>query len=528
LKYWIFLIILFAGACASIQAPEGGEVDIAPPVLIKERSTPNEQLRYRPEVITLEFDEWIELKDPAQEVVISPPTRTPPKIVRKGKTVEVSFDPDEPWKDSTTYILQFGKAIIDRNEGNIAHAINYVFSTGNRLDSLSANGTLLDAKTLLPIENALILLYRGDQDSIATNTLPDYYTSTDKNGHFQFKYMRPGNYRVFSLLDKNRNYRYDFGEERLGWLDQRVQISADSNVLPLLNLPLPVRVPRIIAIDSTSQNGQRTYHWNRPVADTVKVIFKDHPLQFRWIGDTSLRVFQQPGCPDGFLTVKNDTLIYPGFRDTLSAIAQVPKLTKKGKQEALAPLVLKSEIPLSVLDTALIQVMEDSLQVSPGEVQLLGNGDTIAISGITQPDANRAITFLPGALTSWQGAANEDTLKLLYLVGEEGALGSITIVLEEIPRGEQVILELINAKYEPERHPVLYRGLDTWAYTFSGLEPGSYKVFISLDQNGNGRWDSGDYYAKQPSEPRSLHEVPPLRANWEVKITLIPEWVKPK
>lgn len=526
MRYWIILIVFFAGACASIQPPEGGKDDITPPSLIVEESTPNEQLQYRPEVITLQFDEWIELKDPAQEVVISPPTQSPPKVVRKGKTVEVTFDPEEPWKDSTTYILQFGKAIVDRNEGNIAKEINYVFSTGDVLDSLTASGKVIDAQTLLPVENALVLLYRGDQDSIANKALPDYYTTSDKEGQYQFKYLRPGNYRVFTLLDKNRNYRYDFGEERLGWLDQRIQISTDSNKLPLLNLPLPVRVPRIVGIDSTTQIGQRTFQWNRPVSDTVQVIFEDHPLQFRWIGDTSLRLFQQPGCPDGYLTVNKDTLRYPAFQDTLSPISQAPSLTKKGKQEALSNLILKSEQPFSKIDTALIRVMEDTIPISIRDIQLFGRGDSIALTGITNPNTNRAITFLPGALVSWQGAVNEDTLTLLYLVGEEGALGSITIVLEGIPAGDQVILELINAKYEAVAKPVLYRGMDMWEYTFGGLEPGNYKVFISHDQNGNGRWDGGDYYSKRPSEPRSLHDVPPLRANWEVKITLVPEWAE--
>ena len=110
--------------------PEGGEKDTTPPVLRTELSTPDQQTNFRPTEIRLVFDEWIQLKDPLKQVVISPPLKKAPLVTSEGKAVVVQFNADEPWKDSTTYTLQFGKAITDRNEGNVTPDVRYVFSTG--------------------------------------------------------------------------------------------------------------------------------------------------------------------------------------------------------------------------------------------------------------------------------------------------------------------------------------------------------------------------------------------------------------
>ena len=135
--------------------PEGGEKDTTPPVLRTELSTPDQQTNFRPTEIRLVFDEWIQLKDPLKQVVISPPLKKAPLVTSEGKAVVVQFNADEPWKDSTTYTLQFGKAITDRNEGNVTPDVRYVFSTGPVIDSLSAGGVLLDARSRAPVADAL-------------------------------------------------------------------------------------------------------------------------------------------------------------------------------------------------------------------------------------------------------------------------------------------------------------------------------------------------------------------------------------
>ena len=48
---------------------------------------------------------------------------------------------------NSTYYIQFGNAIRDVNEGNVAKDFSYVFSTGDHIDSMTLSGRVLMAET---------------------------------------------------------------------------------------------------------------------------------------------------------------------------------------------------------------------------------------------------------------------------------------------------------------------------------------------------------------------------------------------
>src|ERR1700759_4713430 len=82
-----FLVML---GCASIQKPAGGPRDRMPPKLLK--ATPeNETRNFKAKQIRLDFDEYFTLKNPFQEIVVSPTDSLPPTFKVSKKSLIIDF-----------------------------------------------------------------------------------------------------------------------------------------------------------------------------------------------------------------------------------------------------------------------------------------------------------------------------------------------------------------------------------------------------------------------------------------------------
>ena len=88
--------------------PQGGPKDETPPTILQELPA-NGSVNFSGSVITIQCNEYLQMKDVANQVLISPPQRRTPTVKAVGKKVTVTFD--EPLRDSTTYVIDFGKLI---------------------------------------------------------------------------------------------------------------------------------------------------------------------------------------------------------------------------------------------------------------------------------------------------------------------------------------------------------------------------------------------------------------------------------
>jgi uncharacterized protein (DUF2141 family) len=524
LSRWSFLFIVVLSACARVLPPEGGAKDELPPKLEKALSTPDRQTNFRPVQVDLFFDEWIQLKEAQKQVVISPPTVTPPKVTVKGKRIEVLFNPDEPWKDSTTYTLFFGKAVSDRSEGNVVPDMKYVFSTGPVLDSLEASGIIIDAKTRQPVADVIIMLHRSTEDSVIVKELPDYFTMSDKNGSYRFSNLRKGTYQLFALDDRNNNYRFDQPEERLAWVDNLITISGLQSALPRLELPQASRKLRVIAIDSTRQQGAISFAFNRTPIHWSDPLESDSLSFFQWTADSLLTIWLQPGTRGGRFIVEGDTLMYPSFTDSLSPVNNLPKLVRQGKQPPELPIQFVCSPPLVLPDSGLIEVFIDSVKLPLGGMSISEKGDTLTLYGVTPSESNVVLRFLPGALKSVTGAVNQDSMAMGYQTGASGDWAMINLTIDSILSTYPILLDLTDAQGKPVLGTIRSAFTTKWVINLPPLLPGSYLLFLSSDTNGNGFWDGADYFRNIPAEPRSVHILPTLRANWEIEHRIVPGW----
>lgn len=225
------LLLLFASAflnrCARMMTPTGGPRDSLPPVIVA--MTPDNFCTNRPltghDPIYIAFDEFVQLKDLQKEFFTSPAMKKKPTVTLRGRGVAIQLrDTLEP---NTTYALNFGSAIRDNNEGNPLHSMRYVFSTGPEIDSMVCSGYTADSYKADSVSKSFIWFFPADSveqvaeyDSTLFKYKPAVIARAENNGIFIAQNLKPIDYRIYAIHDKNDNQIYEPGTDLVGFLDK--------------------------------------------------------------------------------------------------------------------------------------------------------------------------------------------------------------------------------------------------------------------------------------------------------------------
>jgi hypothetical protein len=210
-------------SCANTKgAPTGGPKDTIPPKIVSVYPLQNTiNVPTKNTEIKITFDEYIQVKEPNKNILLSPPQEKKIKTKIKGKSLIVTFPTD--LDSSKTYSISFGSSIVDNNEGNKLGNYIYSFSTGSTIDSLLFSGTVIDNETLLPLEGISVSLYETPTDSCVLNKLPDAITKTDKWGYFSLTNLKNVPYAIFAFKDDNGNNKYEQDNELIGFADSLIR-----------------------------------------------------------------------------------------------------------------------------------------------------------------------------------------------------------------------------------------------------------------------------------------------------------------
>ena len=233
--YSIFIYLLLLSSCANIVAPTGGKKDADSPEIL------NKSILEKEGIISIDFtfNEYIQLNKWEEYFYISPPTEKRIQKKIKGKMLTLTIE--DTLAKNTTYNIALNNCIKDNNEGNIVDTLNFIFSTYDKIDSLTLSGKLQDAYTLDAVENAWIMLFVNSRvDSIIFKEKPNYIAKTNENGDFHFPNLNSKNYTIVSLTDFDFIYNE---EEKIAFLNTTVNAKRDSFISLLSFDP-------IIAIDS--------------------------------------------------------------------------------------------------------------------------------------------------------------------------------------------------------------------------------------------------------------------------------------
>lgn len=217
-----YIIAISNTGCGQVGMPTGGPKDSIPPRLVNASPTLN-STNVKGNKITLTFNEYIDLKEPQTNILISPLPKKQPLIDFKLKTVTVKL------KDSllpnTTYSINFGNAIVDNNEGNPLGGFVYVFSTGNQIDSFMLPGKVILAETGKYDSTILVMLYRKTEDSAVHKNKPDYVARLSGDGSFTFVNLPAGSFNLYALKDGDGGKTYNSKKEIFAFADAPVSVS---------------------------------------------------------------------------------------------------------------------------------------------------------------------------------------------------------------------------------------------------------------------------------------------------------------
>ncbi len=507
---WLFTIVIFFAACARVGNPTGGEKDTTPPKILK-TIPENKATNFKGQEIKIYFDEFIQLKNINNELLITPPQKKQPEITPLGtasKEIRIKF------KDSllpnTTYVINFGESIEDFNEGNKLGNYQFVFSTGNQIDSLSLKGKVTPLYFKKNPEKIILGLYPAEKftDSIVFREPPFYVAKTGKNGNFQFNYLKKGKYKIIALADEVTNYVYNPQKEAIGFIDSIIEIPKDS----MVNVYLFKERKKFKAdkFEQVSHNHiKATYEGNidslgfrflSPVVDSLILIEPAQTNIWYKSNSDSVKVEMFNGKYRKTLKGKRKE-----EKDSLKVILKI-----QAAFHPLDSLIIQGNIPIIKIDKNKIELLKDSLP-SPFEIKerALKKWEVVFDK---ETGKKYQIKIFPGAATDYLGNKNKDTIQRNFAIAKADKFGKLVLTIPEI--NSPYFVELLDSSNKIIRKsPTTIQN----EIAFDYLKPGKYYIRIIFDKNQNNKWDTGDYLKHLYPEKIILISKPvEVRANWDL------------
>lgn len=512
-------------SCATITNPTGGPKDTTPPRIVR-AFPPDSSINFSGQQVELQFNEFINLKDPSSQVIISPVLGVPADFKQKNKSLIITFK--EKLQKNTSYTINLANAITDLTEGNAMEPYNYVFSTGPYLDSLVIKGHVTHIENQAPEKGISVMLYKNLSDTVILKRKPDFFTRTDTGGNFVLQNLAPGQYKLIALKDENNNYLYD-NQEMLGFTSQPVD--AKEKVKTELSLFKEEKNKQGVLKATALEFGKIMIVFNRPVKqfnlrtdflpDTAGLI-----KEFNKHKDSLLLWYRNIGKDSTYLILSDGE-----FRDTLG-IALIPKDNKfsklKEKQKKLniqtnlaSPFDLEAAIkfmlsrPASEYDIKNVSLLEDSTKL---ENYILVAKDSVKRKfEIVYPwkEASHYHLLVPkGTFKDILGNEN-DTIKTDFTIKPADSYGNFTLRLHLADTTTNYIVQLLDEKDVLVQENFIEASQNV---EYKYLNPGKYKARLIFDSNNNLRWDTGDYLNHVQPEKIIIYKDPiEIRAHWDLE-----------
>lgn len=565
----------FAFSCANIGNPDGGPYDELPPKFVKSTPQPGSLNNKRTE-ISIEFDEFIQLENASEKIVVSPPQIQMPEIKVNGKRVEVNLE--DTLQPDMTYTIDFADAIVDNNEGNPLNNYTFTFSTGNAIDTMEVSGTVLDASNLEPVKGILVGLHSNLADSAFVKKAFERVARTDSRGRFIIRGIAPGTYRVYALQDANQNFLFDQKSEMIAFTDSLVvprferrmrqdtvwkdTVTVDTIVEHAYTHFLPDDILlRAFKEDATTlymvKNERMvpqkfSFYFSAPVDslprieglnfDAADAFLLEHSLRYDtltyWLKDTLLCKQDTLGMAVHYLYTDTLGQLSP-ITDTLNLASRqivLPKKKRKKDDDEPAPTVfLKANVsasssfdvysnvefefeqPLAWFDSTAIHLQQkvDTLWT---DVPFVFEKDSLRLRNYRlrafwEPEGEFKLTVDSAAFHSIYGLFT-DKIEKTMKVKALSDYATLYWNIIGIPDTASAIVELLDSQDKVVRRSEVNAngGAD-----FYYLNPGTYYARLFIDSNKNGVWDTGLYGERRQGELVCYYPMPvELKAYFEV------------
>jgi len=522
-------LILIVLSCATITTPAGGPEDELPPVLVK--SSPDSgQRNFKGRNIELTFNEMLQLNNPKEEIIITPPVGK--KTDFKLKDNRVIIEPEFELRENTTYTVTFREGIKDITEGNVAIDPHLAFSTGPDFDSLYLEGTVKYALSEKIPENVTVAIYATDTFDIMQHS-PEYFAKTDTAGNFRLTHLKAGTYRIYAFLDKNKNLKLDSQSELFGFSSQPIILKTHVKKIALALVRVDTRPFKFNSVRTMSDVN--TIRLNKPAAtfsidispritatygtDHSEIlayypdIHPDQPVDSTKIHFTAVDSVEQR--IDTSFYIKRDTR--PKLEETFRTSTIEPKFVHETGQFEFTTSFNK---PIHSFLADSLYIESDTATFIPLvganiKIDTMNNRLTYSQKlSLTDSLISPSLRVGKGFLISIDGDSSKAESPGIEVISLES---TATLLVEIQTKRPNYIVQVVDANDE-----VVATSVNTPKTSFKYLQPKTYRVRVIIDTNANGTWDTANYLQNREPEPVVYYrnsdkktEIP-LRANWEV------------
>lgn len=524
------LLVALTG-CAKQGFPSGGPKDSAPPKALGS-TPPNETRHFDRQQFYIEFDEYVVLKDADNNVLVSPPLKQKAEYTTKGKGVQVKIK--DTLQENTTYLFQFKGAIADYTEGNVLQSYEYVFSTGETMDTMMVAGRLENARDGKPWKESLtVAAYsvengeeNGEGDTVALYKQPDFVTRSDDSGFFAFHYIPAGSYRMVAFADGDRNLRV--GDNEAVAYDSRAFAAADSidsTAIPTLYVSAPDRRQQRVLKADFVKRGHITIVTLLPM-QAPQLTGEETEWRLNAKRDTMTVWCLNEQC-DSTVIVLNDSAL--SLNDTLKLRLRRPRRSMPGTMPhsnalAVTPMCEGNRAYYDDLRIAFANPVSKVADNATAEVMLLKDSSVRNYPVVL--DSSGIMARIDASLTAGEKyrmrlhdslftdiyGHSYDSLNIELTPKDYGIL---TLHVTN-STGYNLVVEVLDKRDTVVQRQTVVGGRGT--LRFSHLPAAEYRLRAVLDYDDDGRWTPVDYRRqRQPEECVMFDKTLQLREKWEME-----------
>lgn len=523
--------LLFPG-CASIQTPTGGPRDSIAPKVLKETPA-NFTTNFKADEINIQLDEYFKISNESKEFSISPAMDKNPFFKIRKKVLNIQLQ--DTLAPNTTYTINFGRGLVDYNEGNVLKNYMYVFSTGNKIDSLTISGTIKNTLSKQPVLDATVFIIPVEQDSIFGKRRANIFTTTDSSGNFNLKYLRAGTYRAYALKEESGDRVYNSPNDEIGFLSEPLVLTKDTANIQMELFKQEAKNFRIVD-RKIEKDAKIVYMFNQKLSKPGIRILQPENLDRSKIVELSatkdtLSMWTETMDFDSIqVAITNEgkdidtSVIRRGKRDEYKREIRISDNTPGSRIKPGNDLILTFSAPIGdKIDASKITFLQDSVSVSG--LRILRDTSSTRRYILRYPwrlERTYILKLGENAFTGRYGGGNKPFEKT-FTRDEELNYGNLALSVSVPDTSRQYLVQLLNEKDELLRQNAVQKNT---VIAYNMYPVGKYRFRVIYDTNKNGSWDTGDVYIKkQPENIWNAGVEIMLRANWELeeKLTVPPE-----
>jgi len=197
----LLIIVALFGGCASVSAPQGGDIDDIPPKLIE--TTPKILTDIKPtQKITISFNEYLEETSLKNAIKIFPNEEYDFRYEYKGDEIDLWL-PSNIEKD-ITYMIVFNTNLKDEHGVRLKKDIIVPFSRESIFNSNTIKGNIFG-----DFSSVFILLWFNHLDkNTMLNQVPDYILNASSDTSYEFNFLPEKDFSILAVEQYGSNINY--------------------------------------------------------------------------------------------------------------------------------------------------------------------------------------------------------------------------------------------------------------------------------------------------------------------------------